>query len=434
MIPLTRFAVNVLYLPLCLSFFASTSYARAMADGSGRVELANDIHVDGDYFYFPDDGDGICTLEEAIANLNDQEATYSDCEAPSATLPNRIIVTAGEMYMGGIEIARSVTILAENTSGGEDPNATLWGGGPGIRIDNGAAVKLKNIIVRESYNTSGGSSDNIGGGVYLYYGSLTMTDCMVYNNRVGNSSTNSDGIVYGGGIAVYNGDLTLINTAVFDNEAEDDGAVGGGIYVDISGTATIINSTITGNSASGDSEYSWGGGIASRGDVMISHSTITNNQVTADEGDVYGGGLCGGLFGDVSLKASIVADNVVSSTLGSATGPEAYGYIYGTVESYGYNLFLDTSDLTLNEIENPGTDITGEDPMLAALGDNGGDVYTQKLKHGSPAINAGICTDIDGETVDTDARGEDRDPKCDIGAYEYQGIIRTGFDGALRVK
>ncbi|HLK97806.1 MAG TPA: T9SS type A sorting domain-containing protein, partial [Hymenobacter sp.] len=59
------------------------------------------------------------------------------------------------------------------------------------------------------------------------------------------------------------------------------------------------------------------------------------------------------------------------------------------------------------------------DPMLSPLADNGGPTQTMALQAGSPAINAGSgCPEFD-------QRGARRVGACDIGAYEYNGVLTT---------
>jgi uncharacterized repeat protein (TIGR01451 family) len=63
-------------------------------------------------------------------------------------------------------------------------------------------------------------------------------------------------------------------------------------------------------------------------------------------------------------------------------------------------------------------DLPGEDPLLEALADNGGETWTHALGAGSPAIDA-IPREICSE--DEDQRGVSRPQGlgCDVGAYEH---------------
>ena len=91
--------------------------------------------------------------------------------------------------------------------------------------------------------------------------------------------------------------------------------------------------------------------------------------------------------------------------------------------SNGYNL---SSDSTCS-FSGPG-DMNNTDPMLGALGNNGGPTQTIPLLAGSPAIDAGNpsgCIDSNGHLLTTDQRGYPRPDKedktgCDMGAYEVQ--------------
>src|SRR6185436_2788228 len=73
-----------------------------------------------------------------------------------------------------------------------------------------------------------------------------------------------------------------------------------------------------------------------------------------------------------------------------------------------------------------GTSATPIDPQLATLADNGGPTQTHALLAGSPAINAGNpATPGSGSPACelTDQRGYARPDRCDIGAFELNGIL-----------
>jgi cysteine-rich repeat protein len=77
------------------------------------------------------------------------------------------------------------------------------------------------------------------------------------------------------------------------------------------------------------------------------------------------------------------------------------------------------------------TDITGVDPLLGPLADNGGRTRTHALLPGSPAINAGHPgTPANGDAIcpTTDQRGVVRPvgPACDIGAFELEYAAGCG--------
>ena len=72
------------------------------------------------------------------------------------------------------------------------------------------------------------------------------------------------------------------------------------------------------------------------------------------------------------------------------------------------------------------SDLTGQNPQLGPLQDNGGPTWTHAIPKTSPAYNAGD----DRGCPATDQRGMTRVPTCDIGAYEY--VMQVYLPLALR--
>jgi hypothetical protein len=94
----------------------------------------------------------------------------------------------------------------------------------------------------------------------------------------------------------------------------------------------------------------------------------------------------------------------------------------GTLESQGYNLIGSSTGYTLTGylIGN----VIGQPAGLRALADNSGATWTHALSGWSPAIDAGSCTDSEGQPITQDQRGEPRPllGTCDIGAYEAAAL------------
>ncbi len=254
----------------------------------------------------------------------------------------------------------------------------------------------------------GDAGSNSGGGIYNE-GMLKLIDC-----AVSNSSGDFGGGIWNEGTAEFTGCTISGNSATKE---------GGGIEND--GTLSLMNCTVSGNTGAGG----WGGGgggIDNSGTLQVEDSTIAENSTD------YGGGIFNEPDGTVKLKNTIVADNFTTSS----TSPD----LGGEVDSYGYNLIKDPSDCTITGIENDGTDITGVDPLLGPLQDNGGPTFTQALLPGSPALDAGSCKDIDGNAVAADQRGIARPQgtACDIGAYEkvtyYTLTVHKAGTGSGTVK
>lgn len=318
---------------------------------------------------------------------------------------------------------------------------TLRGGASGIT--NFGTLRLENSRVTENANDGGivnfGSltvvgtlidrnSRSIGGGI------ANIADATVERSRIVNNVA-----TWGGGISQDFGTLTVIDSLIAHNAAED----GGGLYNGAADLVTIVRSTISGNHASGE-----GGGIWTFNPTDIANSTISAN--TAETG----GGIWAG-FPQVGLTNSTLSGNSATTGGGvfatselltaSDTSPNvltAEAPIFGVVltNSIVANSPIggDCVETSPNFIEDGGHSVdsdstcgldpalgslSGVDPLLGPLADNGGPTPTLALLAGSPAIDAGDNATCLRPGIDNiDQRGLVRitevDPVCDIGAYE----------------
>ena len=178
---------------------------------------------------------------------------------------------------------------------------------------------------------------------------------------------------------------------------------GGGISNrDLGSTTNLTNCTISGNTAAR------GGGINNNGStatVNLNYSTVAANTASID-----GGGLWQNTFGEVTnLKNSIVADNTAA-----AAGPD----IFGPITSQDYNHVESTTGGTFVALAN---DVTGSDPVLGPLADNGGLTLSHLPGGASPILNTITGSDC-GTTVTVDQRGFPRPvgSGCEKGAVEVQ--------------
>lgn len=362
-------------------------------------------------------------------------------------------------------------------------------------VNSGVTVSLRNITLRNGkYSLAAGALNNLG--------TLNLTNVTLTNNTaqqgaaVMNSSsgtvtianstiTDNTVTVNGGGIYNNGGTLTISNSTISDNTA----GTGGGIYT--SGNTTITNTTISGNNAS------TAGGVAayppSGKTVTIANSTISGNTATGSSGGgglyVYttatlnnvtisdntsngsGGGMRtagtshlngvtiagnvaansgGGLY--VSGVAANVANTIIADNT-AATGPDCYS-TSTKLASQGYNLVADVTGCPVTG--DPTGNLAGVDPLLGALGSNGGVTQTRALGNSSPAINAAnpataggafpACNLTDGRGISRTAPAAGR---CDMGAFETQGappvvkkplafvalgVLGPGSSGATRVR
>lgn len=355
------------------------------------------------------------------------DATVSTCSVAANDCTLRGAVTAANTAGGtntidfdGVVFAASQTILLSGTQlaitsgtltiNGTGANLLTISGGNLSRIFSisvGATATITGLTV---FNGNGGGTPNTGfGGGVFNAGTLTLTNVAVTDNQ-------SSGGGNGGGVYNLSGLLTINNSTINSNI----GANGGGGILNFSGATMIINnSTITENNVT---IANGGGGIANVGTITVTGSTIANNSAAANPG----GGVVN--FGSFTSGSSIYADNT------AASNPD----FSGTLTSNNFNLIEDTTGTTISLFEgrsNKGlsnlaaNDITGVDPMLGPLQNNGGTTLTKALLPGSPAIDTGNSFGLL-----TDQRGSMRpvdDPNtvnpvpivgnlADIGAFEVQ--------------
>lgn len=382
-------------------------------------------------------GDGDCSLREAIraANLDDPVSgctegdgtdtikvpagtytlTESDPSAEDLAVTGDLDVTSivkiqgrgvaktvidgnaidrvFDIRSGGFATIRRLTIRNGDTIGQQN--------GGGLLVRNGGEAFLRDLSIKK--NKAGAN----GGGLAVE----TTGDLVGHNLTIsGNEAIDFSG----GGVMNNNNDIELSGVTIRGNTTPLDG---GGLY---SYGGLITNSTISGNEADDD-----GGGVyVSSGFITIKNSTITQN--TADNDGLAAGDGGGITRADVAPKLgnTILAEN-------TDTGGEAPDCA-STLTSLGYNLIGDTTGCTVSG-DTTGN-ITGEDPDLGPLADNGGSTPTHSLGPDSPAINAGNTVGPDEDQCrPKDQRGVPR-RNCDIGAYERiecRGVLvnRVGTNG-----
>jgi uncharacterized repeat protein (TIGR01451 family) len=341
---------------------------------------------------------GLCPLRGAIQETN---ALGGSDSIVLDTATYALTGLSGEdlALSGDLDILDDLTISGTGTA-----NTVIDGGGVDrvFDIDTGVTVTLFDLTVQGGnvVGESGGGIRNAGtlsldnttttsnvsgidGGAILNSDTLTLIESTVS----GNQSTGN-----GGGIFNDSGVLTVTRSTVSGNDASGAGSNGGGIYNANGGSLTTTNSTITDNFAD-DS----GGGIfnSSGATATSTNDTISDNSAAI----ASGGGIFNG--GTATLTNTIVANNGGDNCAGT-TAITSGGNNLDSANSCGFAA---------------AGDITGQDPLLGALANNGGPTQTRELLAGSPAIDAGsnACP-----PPSTDQRGVTRpfNGTCDIGAFE----------------
>ncbi len=316
----------------------------------------------------------------------------------------------GILNSGATAITNS--IIRDNVvMSSQDPNKGGDGGGI-LNGDTGQLTITNSTVIGNSCATTGGGIKNV---PFQATSFLNITDSTISNNLCNSNNQNN----VGGGLNIRGRNTTILRSTISGNTAAGSTGDGGGIAYGISASGiSIINSTISENTAGrsygGIYEQKLDGDTATSSTVNIISSTITNNTAN---GSVGGYGNEQSDSGATTFRNTIVAHN----TAGSGTSPDLGGFL----NSSGYNLFGDTTGATITG--DTATNITGVDPNLAPLADNGGPTQTHAFAGPSAAIDHGNAGDLT-----TDQRGRPRpvdypsvanangSDGSDIGAFELQ--------------
>lgn len=383
-----------------------------------------------------------CTFTTTQFGINLIQNTTSLCFAGNITLigagatttiidgnhtANETDLVAPVMFVGSnapVEI-RGVTITKGNFSRG-----STFGSGGGM--NNAGVLTIVDSIISDNFGAAGGGIYNSGtltllrsrisrnlagggafsgegGGIYnvssFQQTSITVTDSIISANTAINAN--------GGGISNFQGIVTITNSTVHGNTAD---RLGGGIANfrgTFTGTLTVTNATISGNRGSS------GGGIYNNSaTVHLQNVTIAHNIATTGTG----GGINNPDAGTFTLRNTLIVGNTTGFL-----GPDCFApnNREAALISQGYNLIQNTTNCDISG-DTTGN-ITGQDPQLGVLANNGGLTPTQALLAGSPAIDTGN-PNLPGSggfacpTIDQRGVLRPQGTACDIGAYETESF------------
>ena len=159
--------------------------------------------------------------------------------------------------------------------------------------------------------------------VFHVIGSITVniSDVTIQNGLA--TESGSAGLALGGGILNDAGTVNLTKCTISDNTAANDSAWGGGMYNYNYGIVTVKSSMIFNNVARG-TVHAYGGGIDNEnGTLTVTGTTISGNSASSTTDLAAGGGIYSGDSGHSTVTQSTVSGN-------AASGPVAAGGgIYG---------------------------------------------------------------------------------------------------------
>lgn len=280
-------------------------------------------------------------------------------------------------------------------------NEAIGEGGGAIFTDGGNAAgpngNTPGLIAVRGSRFEGNKAKGEGGALFLYgYQSdkIILEDSTVVNNSVAKGTQGfGNGVARGGGLRA-NSDLTIRNVTFANNTSAGQG---GGIWLDGNLPTNIINSTFSGNRVTDDAGGAMFLNTGINAPVNIVNSTIVNNFANRASGALW----LNNWAQPVTLTNSIVAFNTAS------------GVYYE--QQVGYQPQDGGGNIEYPAPNYPGRRVAANsqivDPKLGALQEIDG-VLIHPLLAGSPAINAGVTTN-----VTTDQRNVPRNT-TDIGAFE----------------
>jgi hypothetical protein len=313
-----------------------------------------------------------------------------------------------------------------------------WNYSHGGGISNvGRALTIENGNFSGNSAGIGGGIYNIGGAVMVTNSSLTTNNAKRYGGAVFNdgpgtllvansSLTRNNAQEAAGGIG-NKGTLTVTSSSIINNVSSSGPmGTGGGIQNSANGIATLINVTFSGNRAQGVADDGGGGIMVYGGGVNLINSTLYNNTTLSTIATDGGGGI--------SIKSGSTAIVMLTNTLViSNTSAVSKPDLSGNFISGGYNLIgsIDGSAGITNGVNSDiaGTNATPIDAKLGMLGNYGGAMQTIPLLPGSPAIDwiPVVNSSCNNTGVIADQRGVSRPyplgGNCDIGAFEFNGIV-----------
>jgi CSLREA domain-containing protein len=416
---------------------ASNTIVQAGLASGGGIHRVFDIHSAGEVRISRmtirngrdvEAGSGGCIRNGGVATIS--SVIVSDCYSPAS---GGGIASYHTLTLVGSTIRSNLvhsTTSAPAVAGGV-------AGGPGTALGTGSLVTIISSVITNNTASSSGPAPAALGGGFGNTATMQLLDSLVSGNSA---------IQAGGGIST--GTMTIRRSTIHGNTARRD--VGG---VDNDGTMTIEESTFSNNAAGfncigDDCANAYAGGVLNTADgtMYVNNTTISGNSCLVSGGGILNaagtltvssativGNTCrlgaGLTASDTTyLKNSIVAGNTATDSDG--------GDMSGLITSQGYNL-LGTSTGSLVTGNTTGN-ISGVDPGVGPLQNNGGPTATRALSPHSVAFNRGNpdgCTNHLGTPLATDQRGYRRisQGRCDIGAFELHpsGVLWTSDNLAM---
>ena len=412
-------------------------------------------------------------LDIAGSTLSDNNAYVGGAiDAPALLSLSGSSVTGNTAHILGGGIDSFGKYAQTQISDSRIASNTSHGGGGGISVAqlsaanpfeikySGNVVTTKHAVNSEISRTTiaGNHADYVGGGV----GMMALGDgdhfTITHSTISGNEAAPENGTGFGGGVyfasyvpsmnntrgstvinALYggltDGEFRTEDSTISGNSAD----VGGGVSVGGRQQEPVLTDLLSktrfagqvgGRSPSNSDQPI----IGPNGSIDFENSTIASNSAKQ-----FGGGLYTNQYADdpeaespnlvsptIQLTSSIVADNQANGAANDTERPD--GSTGGGIDS-AFSLVENPTNVPFIASQ---SSLTGIDPQLGALGDNGGPTQTQLPSTTSPVIDRGkaparLLDDQRGlaRIVDGDAANAAGGDGADIGADEVQNPAKN---------
>ncbi|MAT98454.1 MAG: hypothetical protein CL608_15020 [Anaerolineaceae bacterium] len=206
------------------------------------------------------------------------------------------LLNQGTLYVEGTHFYRNYSYGGggvDNTDSGTTTlkNVSIYSNS--VYLDGGGILNFGTITVTNSAIYENKSNSSRGGGIFSYRGTFNVISSTIHHN------TAVAGFADGGGVYVYDGVFDIKDTAIYSNSA----GVGGGIYFE-DGALLLSNNNISGNVAT-----TLGGGIYSVKSLSIENNNIADNQAQAGGGVYIDGNI-------LTITNSTIQNNIAEEAAG----------------------------------------------------------------------------------------------------------------------
>jgi hypothetical protein len=304
--------------------------------GQARLELDNvqllhdQADGDGGAIY----SSGQITASHVLAHLDSADLDGGAIEARGHLDADHLTLTGDTAAAGGgLYLAGSATVVDSQIGGTTAADADVASQlGGGVEIDNGQLTMTGGTIAGNSVTgaaSTGGGVDLVGGQATLHGVTVTgniaagaggglnvaAADLDVANSTLTDNNAGAGGTSWGGtggAIDVDGGDLSIEQSTLSHNQAK----AGGAIAAQEASNLTATKDVLTDNDTSNSQPNITGGAVY----VDNSESRLVDSQLTGNDG--YSGGAVGGNQADIALTRSTFSKNVASSS-GGAVGTES---------------------------------------------------------------------------------------------------------------